>query len=239
LNGLGPAMHDMPWDHSISPHYPGPVGMPPPHMAGGYPGGLPPHHLMGHSDHSLLASRENDLDPYGAHGGLSSQGYAMAMEALQHGRGHHMSGGMDQDRSMGLYMPPTRNPHPPTGALEKSWDLHGTSFGGPGGIMSWQYGSAPSSQLGQLGGHSMAPGHPPMGTDLRRYPHPRGNGGLDASRQGPPLLDPNLAPWIQGGIPDMPYPVSGAYLDRMNGLPDGRPPLVGVQCGGPTEFEGY
>jgi hypothetical protein len=224
----GPLLDSIPgWEHLGIPnagHYLGPTGMPPPHMVG-YPGGIPPHpHLMGMGDPSLIASREGELDPYGAPGGLP---YGMSIEAL-HGR---MSGGMD-DRGMGLYMPP-RNPLPPPP-------------GGPNGHMPWQY-SATSPQLGQLGSMGSAmgsmgspslplgqPQSPPMGADLRRYP--RGNSGVDS------VLDPNLLPWGQGGmggIPDMPYPVSSAYLERMNGLPDGRPPLVGVQCGGPTEFEGY
>mmetsp|Transcript_65789 Transcript_65789/g.104168 ORF Transcript_65789/g.104168 Transcript_65789/m.104168 type:complete len:668 (-) Transcript_65789:370-2373(-) len=215
------------WDPSMSyPGHPGPLGMPPPHMAAGYHhGGLPPHpHLMGGHDPSLLASREGDLDPYGAHGGLQGLPYGMSMEALQ-GRGPHNMSGMDADRGMGLYLPP-RNQQPP--------------LGGPNGPMPWQYNSASSSQLGVHTGsnNSLAAPHASMGANLRRYP--RGNNGVDASRQCSPSLDQNLLQsWNQGGIPDMPYPVSGAYLDRMNGLPDGRPPLVGVQCGGPVDFEGY
>jgi pentatricopeptide repeat protein len=221
MNGglnIGQGMDSIPgWDHLSMP-YPGPLGhpgMPPPHMMGGYPGGIPPHpHLMGGPDPSLLASREGDMDPYGAHGGLP---YGMSLEALQ-GR---MSGGIDADRGMGLYLPP-RNLPPPAGGLNGQFPY---------------YGSASSSQLGHHQGAPMGASlalgqQAPMGADLRRYP-PRGNSGID------PLLDPNLLPWGQGGIPDMPYPVSSAYLERMNGLPDGRPPLVGVQCGGPTEFEGY
>merc|ERR1719499_2459276 len=86
--------------------------------------------------------------------------------------------------------------------------------------------SAPSSAGGGPLMNSVGPG--------MRYPRGRlPDNGLDAScRQGPPPLDPNLPPWMQGGVPDMPYPISTmppsapqAYLDRMVGLPDGRPPL--------------
>jgi pentatricopeptide repeat protein len=210
------------------PHYPGVSGMPP-HMST-TPGALPPHlmvppdHLSGF--HPSMSSRENELDAYGVAAGQLP--YGMHMEAFLGGpHMGHPPGGVDAaDRGMGMYM---SQGAPPRGM---------PPLGGPSAMYAAYGMTAPSAAGGPLM-HPAGPG--------ARYPRGRlPDGGLDAScRQGPPPLDPNLPPWMQGGVPDMPYPISTmppgapkAYLDRMVGLPDGGPPLVpGV--GGPAPFGEY
>jgi pentatricopeptide repeat protein len=192
------------------PRYPGALPMQPP-TPNSYPGSLPPQpHMSGAHGPGLMPSREADFDfsrsgppPQTSPGGS----YGMSVEAM---RGHHP------------HMPPMGHPQMPLRGVRPI----GPEYGPPGAYgnmeeelamgmyMNMAYsptGPPPPFPGDPLLGHGRHPAEPQfMGTSLEVYPRGRLlDDGFDAPRNGPPL-DHNLLPWFQsqGGLPDMPYPVS-------------------------------
>jgi len=204
-------------------------------MAGGY-GGQPSNMGMGgHDPSGLMSCRDNELDlsggAYPSHSSLNAgMAYMHQIEAAQRGAmGMQDLGalqGYGADRGMGMYMPQQGGRGVPQGPPPGNWhhDMSQASYSG--------------ANLG-LGGGPLLNG--PLGTDPRRFPRGRMvDDGLDASRMGAQIQDPNLAPWMGGGLPEMPYGgqagIHKAYLDRMA---DGIPSHLGVQCGGGPGYGEY
>jgi len=211
----------------------------PPHT-GGYGMGMHPQHLgmLGPDPSWQFPCRENEQDPsLSAQGSLGSVPY---MPVGHPGFRGGPSGNLEVDRGMGMYQQP-------------SFGSRGMPMAGPPGTLSWPaYGGdrmmgLDPLQLGLGGGLDGA--HGSAGAGHQRYaPGRMADDGLGALRMGGPMLDPNMAPWINnGGLPDMafaggfmPQGPQKAYLDRMMGMVDSQaPPQLGVQCGGPPAFAEY